>query len=87
MGFLLTIYMAESCFGKLEITNGQSTCEEREGVKNIGTELMKVKVWQVLLQIHHVVIARDQPIHAFFFFSPSLSPSKQPAEILPEPCA
>ena len=86
MGLLLTMYMAESCFGNLEITNGQSTCEEREGVKNSGRELMKVKVLQILLQIRHVVIARDQTIHAFFFF-PSLSPSKQPAEILPEPCA
>lgn len=67
MGLLLTIYMAESCFGNLEITNGQSTCEEREGVKNSGTELMKVKVLQILLQIRHVVIARDQTIHGFFF--------------------
>ena len=39
MGFLLTIYMAESCFGKLEITNGQSTCEEREGVKTYERDL------------------------------------------------
>ena len=68
MGLQLTIYMAESCFEKLEITSGQPICEEREGVKNVGTELLKVKILQVLLQIRHVVIARDQTIHAFFFY-------------------
>lgn len=45
-----------------------STCEERGRVKNIATstELMKVKVLQVLFQISHVIGSKDQAIHAFF---------------------
>ena len=62
MGLLLTIYMAESCFGNLEITNGQSTCEEREGVKNSGTELMKVKVLPVSRSLGRSQVTRPEEL-------------------------
>ena len=61
-----------------------STCEEREGVKNIETEFNESKSFAGIIANQSCSQCQGSNNSCFFFSS--LSPSKQPAEILPEPC-
>lgn len=81
---LLTIYVAESCFVELVIMNGQSLPVEREGVKTIETEFNESKSFAGIIANQSCSQCQGSDNSCFFFSS--LSPSKQPAEILPEPC-